>query len=203
MDNLTFLKPLVARVLRDKSTVWSVQGFGMMRTYFGPVTNPKEFRLNIWDSRLAVKSVSTVHDHPWHFESLIVNGMFCNRRYEMISSSDDFGCITSPGEQAFAYTTIKTGEGGGMEKEPTRYAMLHRYPVETYSAGDTYRQSATEIHETLYADGCVTLNQRQPVGDGDHARVFWPAGTDWVDAMPREATPVEVAAVTENALQGF
>lgn len=195
--NLTFLKPLVAQILRDQNTSWSVQGFGMMRAYFGPPDNPKEFRLNLWDSRLAVPNVSTIHDHPWHFESVVVAGHFTNQRYDLRAAGVE---IDAPTHQ---FTTIKTGEGGGMEKSPILLAQLHPYFTEVYQAGDRYSQNAEEIHETIYTDGCVTLNKRTRVGDGEHARVFWPHWQDWVDAEPRPATPVEIAAVTENALRGF
>lgn len=197
--NLTFLKPLVARILRDPCANWSVQGFGMMRTYFGPPDNLKEFRLNIWDSRLAVPNVSTIHDHPWHFDSIVIAGQFNNQRYDLVADNS----VPSFGEREFAYTTIKTGEGGGPEKSPTRYAILTPFMRENYFPGDRYHQDANEIHETLYKDGCVTLNKRTRVGDGEHARVFWPSGTDWVDAEPRAATPAEIAAITENALKVF
>jgi len=202
---LTFVKPLVERVLRDPNSQWTVQGFGFLRTYFGGPDNPKEFRLNVWDSRLSVPNVSTIHDHPWHFDSLIVAGRFSNQRYLMVADLDEPPALDPVPSIArhFAYTTIKTGEGGGMEKTPVRYAILKPWAVEPYNPGDTYHQESDEIHETLFTDGCVTLNKRTKVGDGEHARVFWPAGTEWVDAEPRPATPAEVAAVVENALKGF
>lgn len=198
--NLTFIKPLVERVLRDPNADWTVQGFGFLRTYFGPESNPKEFRLNLWDSRLSVPNVSTIHDHPWHFDSLIVAGHFSNQRYEMIADGEDLKLL---GKDRYTYTTIKTGEGGGLEKTPLRNARLRPFSLENYHPGDVYHQHSEEIHETVFTDGCVTLNKRTKVGDGEHARVFWPAGTDWVDAIPRAATKVEVAAITENALKGF
>jgi len=48
--------------------------------------------------------------------------------------------------------------------------------------------------------GTVTLNERTRVGTGEHARVFWPAGEDWVNAKPRQATPREIDRTTELAL---
>jgi hypothetical protein len=56
----SFLKAVVERVLRlPGDRAWTVQGFGMQRTYVGPVDDPKGFRLNVWDSRLTVSGVST------------------------------------------------------------------------------------------------------------------------------------------------
>ena len=39
------------------------------------------------------------------------------------------------------------------------------------------------------------------VGDGEHARVFWPTSTEWVDAMPRRATEMEVLTTVSKALE--
>ena len=57
---------------------WTVQGFGMLRTYLDP---DKRFRLNVWHSKLAIPNVSIVHDHPWHFTSWVMGGNFTNVRY--------------------------------------------------------------------------------------------------------------------------
>lgn len=188
MNGHNFIKPLIEQFLRDPDTIdrnWTVQGFGMLRTYFGPNNDRKRFRLNLWDDRLAVPNVSTIHDHPWHFESMIVAGVFVNRRFTMLPPSE-YGCPTH------TYTTIKTGEGGGIVKSEFQTAGLRSGPVELYEDGAIYSQLADEIHESVPARGTITLNERTRVGDGEHARVFWPIGTDWVDAEPREATIKEV-----------
>lgn len=197
MATLDFLRPLVARILRDPKTVWSVQGFGMARTYLGGPSNPKEFRLNVWHSALAVPNVSTIHDHPWHFDSVVISGKFRNQRYSMIPSEATQYAPTHD------FTTIKTGEGGGMTTDPLQSCLLRPLRPELYGPGNEYTQTAEEIHETIYEDGCVTFNQRRRVGDGEHARVFWPHGTDWVDAEPREATPSDIKLITEAALSKF
>ena len=98
-----------------------------------------------------------------------------------------------------AFTTIKTGEGDGLEKDTISACVLVPREIEIYGPGDMYHQQADEIHETLFVDGAVTLNER--VGDTEHARVFWPYGTEWVDAMPRPATRDEVAAAVDYSLR--
>lgn len=172
---------------------WSVQGFGMMRAYFG--TDPrspadsKRFRLNVWDSRLAVKDVSVVHDHPWSFKSWIINGEFHNVRYvEDFLNGDPYD-----------FMIIKTGEGGGPDGIGGTI-RLRTIEAEAYKTGDTYFQTPTEIHMSAPADSTVTLNDRTRVGDGEHARVFWPAGGVWVDAAPRAATLDEIYRITQGAL---
>jgi hypothetical protein len=194
--DLTFLKPLIRRILVwPEHSQWTVQGFGFLRTYFGPPDEPKRFRLNLWDSKYRVDNVSVIHDHPWHFTSVIVAGVLCNYRYVM--QHPKLNDITP----THSFTTIKTGEGGGMEKSPIEHCVLIQpHKVEFYSPGDTYYQHASEIHETAYKDGTVTLNERVPTGDGEHARVFWPYDTDWVDAMPRPATADEVSDIVSRSL---
>jgi hypothetical protein len=194
-DDLTFVRPLVASILRDEHREWSVQGFGFLRTYFGPADAPKAFRLNLWDRRFKVPNVSTIHDHPWDFKSIIVAGQFANLRYEM----EHLPIQIKPVICTHAFTTIRTGEGGGQEKDAINSCVLVPKPIEYYIPGDTYHQRADEIHETLFLDGAVTLNER--IGDTEHARVFWPYGTDWVDAMPRPATRAEVSDAVSYSLK--
>lgn len=169
---------------------WTVQGFGMMRTYLpGPVYD-KQFRLNVWDRTLAVPNVSVVHDHPWAFKSWIINGRFLNLRFvEDFFNGDGYN-----------YMVIKTGEGGGPSGNRLK-TNLRPLNVEIYHTGDVYEQEPTEIHCSLPDDSTVTLNDRTIIGDGEHARVFWMAGGDWVDAEPREATEKEVYGVAYRALE--
>lgn len=190
--DLTFLKPLVARIMQLPNQAWTIQGFGFLRTYFGPAFAPKRFRLNLWDSRFSVPNVSTIHDHPWDFSSIIVAGNFCNLRYDSDMGYRD--CFPTHN-----FTTLRTGEGGGLIREEERLTVLTPRRPELYSPGDTYSQAANEIHETIFADGTVTLNER--IGDTEHARVFWPAGREWVDAMPRAATPDEVSDAVGRSLK--
>lgn len=186
--DLTFLKPLVSAALQDDRREWTAQGFGFLRTYFGPADAPKKFRLNLWNHRFGVPNVSTIHDHPWDLTSLIVAGQTLNQRYRMFAARSGPRPMIGPTHD---FTTIKTGVGGGLEKSEIGYCTLEKYPLESYHPGDSYKQHAEEIHETKFLDGTVTLNER--IGDTEHARVFWPAGTEWVDAIPRPATRDEVA----------
>lgn len=197
--DLTFLTPLVRRVLEDPHSEWTVQGFGFLRTYFGPPDAPKKFRLNLWDSDLTIPNVSTIHDHPWDFKSIIIAGSFYNKRYLLLSTKEWISGIVEPTHH---HVTIKTGEGGGKRKITPKICRLKSLPIEHYAPGDTYEQRADEIHETIFEDGTITLNER--IGDTEHARVFWPYGTDWVDAKPRKATQAEVnSAVTYSLKEWF
>jgi hypothetical protein len=187
-SDMTFTKALVSSILRDTHREWTVQGFGFLRTYFGPPELPKKCRLNLWDSQFTVPNVSTIHDHPWDFKSLIVAGELENKRY--LYTVDG----TNPTHE---YTTIKTGEGGGLQGNSS-VCILRLNSVIKYSAGDIYSQKANEIHETKFKDGTITLNER--IGDTEQAKVFWPYDTDWVDAIPRKATSKEIKQAVDKSL---
>lgn len=174
---------------------WTVQGFGMMRTYFG---TDKKYRLNIWDSALAVPHVSVIHDHPWDFTSWVIAGRFVNTRY--VDATVDTSLQYNIHDH-YDWQVIKTGEGGGPDGERGESFLRPVSWPETYCPGDSYRQDAREIHESSYADGSVTLNDRVKRLDGEHARVWWPHGEAWVDAEPRVATLNEVKRTTERALE--
>lgn len=198
-----WVRPLVRSILENWTRhSWSLQGFGMLRTYVS-----RELRLHVWDRRFAVSGVSTIHDHPWNFESSVVVGRIVNTRYRVhpcthTDAQVDALRLRSP----FVKMRIVCGPGGGADR--TMLAQRSRVwlePVEpeTYEAGSTYRQEASEVHHTSYDDGTVTLVDREFLPDAEHAHVFYRAGEEWVSAEPREATPDEVSTIVERALAGF
>jgi hypothetical protein len=176
--------------LSEATGRWTLQGFGMLRCYF-----PGDWRLNVWDSKLRVRGVSLVHDHPWHFESLVLNGSIRNVRFAV----DDLA--SRPTHRC---SKLKPGPGGGLLDANGRAVPLSvrlvEQPPERYERGATYSQVRNEVHLSDPADGCVTLNRRfERLGD-DVARVFWPIGESWVSAEPRSATAGEVKQALEGAL---
>jgi hypothetical protein len=189
-EPMTFIKPLVAALLRDgERRDWTVQGFGFLRTYFGPLGELKRFRLNLWHSKFTVSNVSTIHNHPWDFKSVIIAGSFINQR---------FICRTGP-PYTHTHAIIKTGITSKAEITEMQHCRLISCLAESYASGDTYEQFCNEIHETKFSDGAITLNER--IGDTEHARIFWPYGTEWIDAKPRRATPHEIAFGITEALK--
>lgn len=182
------LREMVKHILfYPEGYIWSRQGFGMLRTYFGP---QQKYRLNVWNKRFARPGVSTIHDHPWDFQSWIMGGSLTNLRYAQ--------GMAGPNHHV---QSIKTGEGGGPVGYPSIVFLYPATPCpEFYETGDSYRQKANEIHETFYADGTVTLNERSN-RYSETARVFWPIGRQWIDAEPRPATPEEVTLATRGALR--
>lgn len=200
-----YVRPLVLSVLRNwLSYSWSLQGFGMLRTYI-----TRELRLHIWNSRFAVKDVSTIHDHPWHFESTVVSGRLVNTRYRVHPCTHSDAQVQALGIRVpFIKERIVCGPGGGAEKNMdmtvngTRVWLIPLEP-ETYEVGDTYRQQADEVHHTWFEDGTVTIVHREFLADAEHANVFYKADSKWVSAEPRDATPDEVSAIVDHALTRF
>lgn len=166
---------------------WTVQGFGFIRTYLDA---DKRWRLNVWHNGLCIPNVSTIHDHPWDFVSYIIVGKMMNTKNEQ-----DYGKLPT-----HDYFKIITGEGGGPTGEINSCTLVD-CGHQIYLPGNIYEQVVTEVHETRFSNGTVTLNDRSPPTPDHKARVFWPVGEKWVDAIPRDATKEEVELAVGTALE--
>lgn len=201
---LQYVKPLVHDLLKNHGSYrWSLQGFGMLRAYIS-----KELRVHVWNRSFAVPNVTTIHDHPWHFESVVVAGTIVNTRYRVRPCHHTDEQVAALRLRApFIEAQIICGTGGGNKPATLRAGGRRVWldPLEptTYGPGDTYRQQAQEIHHTSYADGTVTLVSREFLEDTEHAHVFFKIDEEWVSAEPRDATPDEVQAIVERALIRF
>ena len=164
---------------------WSVQGLGMMRTYLS-----EDKRLHIWHSALQTPGASRVHDHPWHFTSLVVFGEIHQYRY---IRDINFG---TPWKQQ----RIMCGEHGGVEGEP-EIVRIRPADLEIYKKNDVYQQKAHELHDSIPVDNTVTIITRDYLEDLDHAYVLFPLDKEFVSAIPRPATRAEVLYITREVLR--
>lgn len=177
-------RPLVRALLQyPGGREWSIQGLGMLRLYLS-----ETLRLHVWHSGFAFEpKPSELHDHPWHFRSLVVAGRMLQKRY-----------VPDRGGAQYSFYTILCGEGGGPTTVP--YAInLAELDQEEYLPGQEYSQRAHEIHRSYPQDGTVTIVERTFLEDADHARVFWRGG-GWISAEPRPATVIEVSEMCAAAL---
>lgn len=191
--NIDICRALVRNLLQNSATMdWSLQGLGMLRCYLTP-----DIRMHIWDGSQAIPGVSTLHTHPWDFESLVVAGRVCNQRYLERSMPHATGKAR---RDSYMRQMIRCGEGGGLEGEPGPI-LLEPQIVEVVTAGYAYSQRAVEIHESRPDDGTVTIIKRSMPEDGhpDFANVYWPEGGDWVSAEPRPATRTEALRIINKA----
>jgi hypothetical protein len=170
---------------------WQIQGLGMLRLYLS-----KAVRLHVWHSGFASPGVSTLHTHPWDFESTVVAGQLENIRYKETTGTAN----TELDTERFYSSLLHCGPGGGLKEDP-QLVYLKQLPSEIYHEGESYTEKAEEIHESKPWDGTVTVVSRRFKPDEDHARVFWPVGTAWGSAIPRDATVEEVYVITQFALQ--
>lgn len=172
---------------------WSVQGFGVLRLFIKDVG-----RLHIWDRALRYPGVSLIHNHSWNLESTIVAGELCNTRY--VESRPATGLALTLDMPATHWKRrLLTGYQSKMTEAPAEMVNLRRRHSEFYRPGDVYSQRADEIHQTDALDGTITIMRRDEDVNG-HADVYWPLGTEWGTAIPRRATPAEVAQTTQRAL---
>lgn len=192
---IEMLRDLARYLLVNRNSLprgdWTVQGFGFMRLRISP-----SLRLHVWDSRLRVPHASDIHDHAqWAFRSTVLAGSICNVRYSITDPG-------APGALEHNMGTIKCGIGGGMSDEkPVLIGLLPLVP-EMYTAGQSYSQEPGEVHRTMPTDGTVTIIE-QFRRETDCARVFWPKGIEWGDAIPRKAETWEIEEVGGFALKAF
>lgn len=203
-SSMQFVRPMVLNILRNWARYkWSLQGFGMLRAY---ITD--EVRLHVWNAKFAVPNVTTIHDHPWNFESLVVAGQITNTRYKVYPCTASDEQITSRHlRMPFLKSQITCGPGGDnrtseVKARGQRVWLIPSEPT-IHEAGDSYQQHAHEVHHTSYVDDTVTLVRREFLPDTEHAHVFFRADEEWVSAEPREATQDEVCAFIERALLRF
>lgn len=162
---------------------WSIQGLGMLRLYLNPAQ-----RLHVWSREAKRSDVSTIHDHPWDFESLVISGSIDNLIFEQM-----------PRGLPHFRQRILCGPGGGVDGAPEEVGLICRMRT-TYYPDDSYVQRAEVIHESDPTEGTVTLITRTFRPDTEHANVFYEAGKTWVSAEPRVATMAEIERVTGSAL---
>lgn len=180
---------LVIETILKRATAyeWSLQGFGMLRLYLN-----RAIRLSVWDSRYIIPNVSIVHDHPWDFDSLVITGAMTSRIYKVLPDK----CP----QPNFMFSTIQCGAGACVKTEPKPVYLIEEDSLVT-KPGCVYHQRFDTIHSSHFAEGTVTLCKRTFHEDTEHARSFWPIGTEWVSAAPRTATDQEVLDITQNALR--
>lgn len=159
---------LIKAALRDqekgKPLSWSVQGLGMLRLYLSP-----EWRLHVWDDRFATPKGTRLHDHPWDFQSYILSGGLTNVLYQK-----------AEGPPTHYEQTIVCGPQQSTVGR-AHLCTLEKTESHSYFLGESYHQSAEQIHDTLYQRGTVTLVQRKFRDDTEHARVYVPI----VNPIPR------------------
>lgn len=200
----SFVKPFVLDLLKNwRGRDWTLQGFGMLRTY---VT--KTLRLHVWNSSFAVPKVTTIHDHPWNFASLVVAGQIRNTRYRVYPCTHTESQIEALRiRQPFVKSRIVCGPGGGNDEASLlargERVWLASSETTLHESGSLYRMRADEVHHTTYEDGTVTLVEREFLQDTEHAHVFFKPDAGWVSAEPRPATPDEVEAIVSRALLRF
>lgn len=189
------LAPLMVGALQsDKG--WSLQGLGMFRFYLS-----KEWRLHVWDDRFRNPEGTRLHDHPWDFDSYILSGSITNHVYMMTDKAGLKWNTDIFGQSAWSHheQTIVCGPGGCAKGE-TRDCALKLTSSNKYLSGEAYSQLASQIHDTEYERGTITLVHRTFKEDTEHAHVYADWGKPWVSNEPRPATRDELGVAMSTAL---
>ena len=187
----TLTKDQVEKILRNPhNREWSLQGLGMLRTY---LDDGKVQRLHVWSNPHKTPNVSTLHDHPWDFESLTYAGCITDVEYVEVPAWD-------LGSRKWNYQQIICGPDG-CATSPVQEIYLRQCPPCAYPEGEGYFHHATDIHASYPIDGTVTIITRK--GDTEKARVFWEPDRSWGSARPRPATREEVDQIVGVALRNW
>lgn len=171
---------------------WEVQGLGMLRLRI-----TKEVRLHVWHNGLVYSNQpSTIHNHPWDFESTIIVGSLRNVRY----TDPEMAGLVKPNHNI---GKILCGPGGGILPNTIHPAFLEISQVDEYKAGERYVQRSEEFHNTVFQNGTVTIVERSFKADTEHASVAFKVDGDWESAEPRSASEEEIQLACRAALALF
>lgn len=163
---------------------WRAHGIGMLRMYFKP--GSEDWRLNLWHPRLLNDGITTMHTHPWAFDSYIIAGALTNTRFMRYAPPPsrvpyhDYAKAYHEGVIPCGAHAPKDPEFG-IEGEPQKVWLVEQRP-EVYRHGAQYRQAPEEIHDTRAEPGTITVMHRTYYEPSGRASVFWPFDTPWGDA---------------------
>ena len=181
----------VQAILEDwRRHKWTLQGFGMLRTY---LDEAKTVRLHVWDRRFQAPNVSLMHTHPWDFRSQVIAGSIRDAVFREVPARVLLKSMP------YMRQTVLCGAGGGLVGEPKLVHIEHASSLK-YTEGMTYEHKAADIHVSYPADGAVTLVERTFGSDVDHAEVYWSKGDEFGSAEPRPATAWEIGLITGYSL---
>jgi hypothetical protein len=192
MDDLFPAQALAEKILAASadwlSTIpefdWRHLGLGFVRLQVSD-----RIRLHVWDSRLReTVGISAMHDHHWSLRSYVLSGRVEQYRYT----------IADAGERYLMKRYDRDGN-----TSPGEWVLLHRGPLEAYKPGEVYEQDPGEIHESVPANGTVTLVERVPCADLPFTRAFWPSEEAASVEVERRATRTEVMQACTLALEGW
>lgn len=167
---------------------WSLQGFGMLRCRIND-----RIRIHVWSHELATKNVSSIHTHPWNFESTVMSGFIVNNLFIETKAGKN--------QEVFASQRIEiiTGTHGKIIDSPVDI-NLEMVLSQKYIAGKSYKMDKQEIHRSVYSNGAVSVMIKEPT-KLTTAYSYFPRNTDWVSAKPRQATFKEVKIGVSQALR--
>ncbi len=164
---------------------WRVQDIGVLAVW---LDDRHENRLHVWDGDIAIGD-PPIHDHPFDFSSTVIVGELVNTRY-----------VEDLGGREYRRERYLPGDEDDRRADTVRLVGA----AETLRAGDRYRQSAHELHDSRQTPGTVTVMYFESVvDDRTELTVCRRPDTPWVSAQPRSATPDEVQRITAAALALF
>ena len=178
-------KALVRTILEHASDYpWKVQGIGLLGLW---LDDAREHRLHVWDPDGGI-SEPPIHDHPFDFTSTVVVGELVNTRYVEDPSGVEYHRerYTPPHDEVRRDDTVR----------------LVGTPV-TITAGETYQQSAAELHDSRQVPGTVTVIRFAFAKEKRDLSICHLGDTPADSGRSRPASADEVKRITAAALERF
>ncbi len=135
----------VVREVKKEGKIPRVHGNGFIQ-----LDLTQENRLHIWgDKRIPRQQVSTpIHDHIFHFESVVLTGRIVNVTYGVTASHD--------GPFVIHEAVCRQGEDTILQ-DTGEFVTVRVIETECLTAGQTYRVLRDYFHETFVAEPTATV----------------------------------------------
>ena len=145
MTNKEDIKALVRECFNNDigERSFAMSGFGLLRLY--PKDKP-DVALHIWHHEMVLPGVTSLHTHPWDFNSTVFAGRITNIKY-VETHEDEFTNL---------YNKFKIYPGQLPRVEKPELVHLAFNGVNEYGPGEEYTQKANEIHRTEFKSGTIT-----------------------------------------------
>jgi hypothetical protein len=158
---------------------WRRHGIGFIKAY---LNEERTKRVHVFHKRFLTPGITIHHTHPWHLFSEVLKGNLVNTRFRKQGISS---C-------RFMEGVISCCDFKGVEGEPVEVGLLSDAPEIYTDTNGYYFQWSDEIHMTEATDGTVTVVTLVPAKEEGKARVYWPVGSEYVNADISELSEEDI-----------
>jgi hypothetical protein len=186
--HIPITRGLIKKILVDPFVhPWKLHGIGKLQLDLDP-----NISLHVWHEAGRFENVSTLHTHPWNLYSIIMAGCISSTQYEE-------HVVTDPEQYTHHWTQINI-DNPPLREGTEYFTAIRRAGNTTCQRGDTYSLQSSEIHESSYRNGSVSIVHKDRSFLRRTARIFWPKDEKFGSAEPRLASQNEIWVFADSAL---